>query len=135
LADVDGFRYQAILTTQTGPDIAAIERTHRQRGRGEQRIAALKDCGARNLPFADQHANQIWLELCLVAAELIAWTQHLALDGDLAVCEPKTLRYRLLHTAGRLAFHARSARLRIPHSWPWARELAVAFARLAALPA
>jgi hypothetical protein len=135
LADTDGFRYQAILTTQTGPDIAALERTHRQRGRCEQRIAALKDTGARNLPFGDQHANQLWLELCLTAGDLLCWTQLLALDGELAVCEPRTLRYRLLHTAARLAFHARQARLRIPRTWPWASELAAAFARLAALPA
>lgn len=135
LADTDGFRYQAILTTQTGPDIAAIERTHRQRGRCEQRIAALKDTGARNLPFSDQAANALWLELCLTAGDLICWTQHLTLDGQLAVCEQRTLRYRLLHTAARLAFHARTARLRIPRSWPWAGELAAAFARLAALPA
>jgi hypothetical protein len=134
LADVDGFRYQAILTTQPDSDIAQVERTHRQRGRCEQRVAALKDCGARNLPFGDQAANQVWLELCLIAGDLICWTQHLALDGELAVCEPRTLRYRLLHTAGRLAFHARSARLRIPRTWPWAGELAAAFARLTALP-
>ncbi len=36
LADTDGFRYQATLTTQAGPGIAAIERTHRQRGRCER---------------------------------------------------------------------------------------------------
>jgi Transposase DDE domain group 1 len=134
LADVDGFRYQATLTSQAGADLATIERTHRQRGRCEQRVCALKDTGARNLPFGDQHANAIWLELCLTAGDLICWTQHLALDGDLSVCEPRTLRYRLLHAAGRLAFHARQARLRIPRSWPWAGQLAAAFARLAALP-
>jgi len=135
LADVDGFRYQAILTTQAGADIAQVERTHRQRGRCEQRVCALKDTGAKNLPFGDEHANALWLELCLIAGDVICWTQHLVLDGELAVCQPRTLRYRLLHTAGRLAFHARQARLRIPRSWPWAGELAAAFARLAALPA
>jgi hypothetical protein len=56
------------------------------------------------------------------------------LDGELAICEPKTLRYRLLHTAGRLAFHARRATLRLQASWPWAGQLAAAFARLQALP-
>jgi hypothetical protein len=40
-----------------------------------------------------------------------------------------------LHTAGRLAFHARTAVLRLSRSWPWAAELATAFARLATLPA
>ena len=49
--------------------------------------------------------------------------------------EPKRLRYRLLHVAGRPAFHARTATLRIQASWPWATELTNAFARLAVLPA
>jgi hypothetical protein len=71
----------------------------------------------------------------LLAHDLIAWTQRLLLDGELARCEPKRLRYRLLHTAGRLAFHARTATLRLQTSWPWAGELAAAFARLNALPA
>jgi len=61
------------------------------------------------------------------------WTQALCLEGELAICEPKTLRYLPLHTAGRLAFHARRAILRLPASWPWASELAAAFARLQAL--
>jgi hypothetical protein len=49
--------------------------------------------------------------------------------------EPKRLRYRLLHVAARLCFHARTATLRIQASWPWASELTIAFQRLRALPA
>ena len=30
---------------------------------------------------------------------LLAWLKLLALDGDLARAEPKTLRYRVLHAA------------------------------------
>nr|MBA3509687.1 transposase [Thermoleophilaceae bacterium] len=67
--------------------------------------------------------------------DLIAWTQRLLLTGELARAEPKRLRYRLLHVAARLAFHARSARLRLQASWAWATDLAAAFARLKALPA
>ena len=70
----------------------------------------------------------------MIAQDLSVWTQALCLNGELAICEPKTLRYRLLHTAGRLAFHARQAILHLDRDWPWANELAVAFARLAALP-
>ena len=70
----------------------------------------------------------------MIAQDLSVWTQSLCLNGELASCEPKTLRYRLLHTAGRLAFHARRATLRLPRTWPWAHQLAAAFARLAALP-
>lgn len=70
-----------------------------------------------------------------IAHDLIAWTQRLLLSGELAKAEPKRLRYRLLHVAARLAIHARSATLRLQASWPWATELADAFARLKALPA
>jgi hypothetical protein len=133
--DHDGHRFQAILTDQPDREIAALERQHRARARVEDRIRAAKDCGLTNLPFRDFDANAVWLELVLVAQDLLYMTQTLALTGELARCEPKRLRYRLLHTAGRLAFHARKAVLRLPRSWPWAGELAAAFARLAALPA
>jgi hypothetical protein len=133
--DHDGHRFQAILCDQNEADIAALERRHRARARVEDRIRAAKNCGLENLPFRDFDANAVWLELVLLAQELLFYTQTLALDGELARAEPKRLRYRLLHCAGRLAFHARQAVLRLPRSWPWAGDLAAAFARLAALPA
>jgi len=77
----------------------------------------------------------IWLQIVRLAHDLIAWTQRLLLTGELATAEPKRLRYRLLHIAARLAFHARTATLRLPATWPWADHLAAAFKRLGALPA
>ena len=59
----------------------------------------------------------------------------MATYGDLAKAEPKTLRYRLLHVAARLTRGQRRCWLRVQRSWPWARELAAAFARLGTLPA
>ena len=134
-SDHDGHRFQAILTDQVDRDIAGLERLHRARARSEDRIRAAKDTGLENLPFGDFARNEVWLELVLTAQTLTFAAQALLLHGDLARAEPKRLRYRLLHTAGRLAFHARAARLRLPASWPWAGDLAAAFARLAALPA
>ena len=133
--DADGYRFQAILTDQANSDIAVLERRHRERARVEDRIRAAKDCGLENLPFRDFEPNAVWLELVLLDQDLLFYAQTLCLDDDLARCEPKRLRYRLLHCAGRLSFHARQARLRLPPSWPWASDLAAAFARLAALPA
>jgi hypothetical protein len=132
-SDHDGHRFLATLTDLEG-DAVELERTHRARASAEDRIRTGKQTGLENLPFRDFDHNQVWLELSLIAQDLIAWTQTLALDGELAICEPKTLRYRLLHTAARLVFHARRATLRLPRSWPWAAVLAAAFARLAALP-
>jgi len=132
--DHDGHRFQAILTDRAG-EIADIERRHRARARVEDHIRNDKDTGLANMPFRDFEHNRVWLALVLIAHDLICWTQRLLLTGELARCEPKRLRYRLLHVAARLAFHARTATLRLQRSWPWARELAAAFARLKALPA
>jgi Transposase DDE domain group 1 len=72
--------------------------------------------------------------LALVGIDLIAWTQALLLHGDLAAAEPKKLRYRLLHVAARITRSGRQTWLRIACGWPWATDLAEAFARLAAVP-
>jgi hypothetical protein len=131
--DVDGHRFQATLTDLAG-DAVELERLHRARANAEDRVRAGKQTGLENLPFREFALNAIWVELSLIAQDLSVWAQALCLDGELAICEPKTLRYRLLHTAGRLAFHARRATLRLQASWPWANQLASAFTRLQALP-
>lgn len=132
--DHDGHRFQATLTDQPG-EIALLECRHRARARVEDHIRNDKQTGLQSLPFRDLEHNRVWLKLVLIAHDLIAWTQTLLLDGELAKAEPKRLRYRLLHTAARLAISGRRARLRLQASWPWAQDLAAAFARLRALPA
>lgn len=131
--DHDGHRFLATLTDLAGEPVE-LERLHRARANVEDRVRAAKQTGLDNLPFRDFDLNAVWLEISLIAQDLTTWTQLLALDDELAVCEPKTLRYRLLHTAARLAFHARQATLRLQRTWPWAPALAAAFGRLAALP-
>ncbi|MGZ6669130.1 MAG: IS1380 family transposase [Solirubrobacteraceae bacterium] len=133
--DHDGYRFQAILTDQPAPDIAVPERQHRQRARVEDRIRDDKDTGLAKLPFKEFALNEVWLEIVLLAHDLIVWTQALLLSGELQKAEPKRLRYRLLHVAGRLAFSGRRAKLHLQQTWPWADELVVAFDRLKALPA
>lgn len=88
----------------------------------------------RNLPFAAFEHNRVWLELSLIAQEMLAWLRLLCLDGELALAEPKRLRQRLLHVAGKVVRSARRTTLRLPRSWPWAEALVAAFARLRALP-
>ena len=132
--DHDGHRFQAVLTDQTDPDIQVLERRQRERAHAETQIRNDKDTGLRNLPFRDFEHNRVWLMLVGIAHDLLAWTQRLLLTGDLARCEPKRLRYRLLHVGARLAFHARKATLRIHSAWPWADALVAAFTRARALP-
>ena len=133
--DHDGHRFQALLTDQTDPHIQLLERRQRERARAETQIRNDKDTGLRNLPFRDFEHNRVWLKLVAIAHDLLAWTRRLLLTGELASCEPKRLRYRLLHVAARLAFHARKATLRIHAAWPWAAEIVAAFTRARALPA
>jgi hypothetical protein len=132
--DHDGHRFTATLTDQPDTDIAYLEARHRGHARVEDRIRCGKDTGMAKLPFQDFAMNAVWLEISLIAQDLLAHTKALCLDAELAATEPKRIRYRLLHIAARLTFHARKAILRLDRDWPWATDLAAAFARLAALP-
>jgi Transposase DDE domain group 1 len=133
--DEHGYRHTCFITDQTDTDLAALEMRHRQRARVEDCIRNAKDTGMRNLPHHAFVHNQAWLEISLIAQDLLCWTRLLCLEGRLADAEPKRLRHRLLHTAGRLVRHGRRLRLRLQADWPWANGLAIAFTRLRANPA
>ena len=130
-----GYRYTCFLTDQAGEDIAALELRHRGRARVEDTIRAGKDTGMRNLPHHAFEHNQTWLELSLIAQDLLCWMKLLCLGGELAKAEPKRLRHRLLHVAARLVRHGRRSRLKLQANWPWAKALVTAFVRLRAIPA
>jgi hypothetical protein len=133
--DVDGHRFQCFITDQPDEDLAALEARHRAHAIVEDRVRELKSTGLSNLPFSAFAPNQAWLEAALVAHDLTVWTQLLLFEDEHAVCEPKRLRYRLLHVAGKLTRHARQLTLHLPADWPWAAAVAEAFKRLAELPA
>jgi len=133
--DVDGHRFQCFITDQDGSDIARLEQCHREHAGVEDVIQELKETGLRNLPFRDFEPNEAWLELVLTAHQLIVYSETLLFEGEHARYEPKRLRYRLLHVAGKLTRSARTLTLHLPADWPWAGAIAEAFARLCALPA
>ena len=133
--DEHGYRYTCFITDQAGEDIAALELRHRGRARVEDRIRTGKDTGMRNLPHHAFAHNQTWLEISLIAQELLCWLRLLCLDGQFALAEPKKLRHRLLHTAGRITRHGRRTRLRLQSDWPWANALVTAFTKLRSIPA
>jgi hypothetical protein len=133
--DAEGYRHTAFITDQQEGDIAALELRHRRRARVEDAIRVGKETGMRSMPFASFAHNQAWLEISLIAQAILRWNALLCLEGDLALAEPKRVRQRLLHVAGRIVRSARRTTLRLPRSWPWADALAAAFARLRALPA
>ena len=133
---VEGMRHQVIATdTPVGcGSIQYLEARQRGHARVEDRIRTGKDSGFGRFPSRVFAINQAWLQLALTGIDLLAWTQTLLLQGELAVAEPKKLRYRLLHVAARITRSARRTQLRIAENWPWATELVDAFTRLGTLP-
>ena len=69
-----------------------------------------------------------------IGADLLTFTQQLALRGTRRTTEPKVLRYQLLHVAGRIIHTGRQKGLRLQADWPWIDVLTAAFRRLRALP-
>jgi hypothetical protein len=133
---IEGMRHQ-VFATDTPPgsgSIQFLEARHRGHARVEDRIRCGKDTGFGRFPSRVFAINAAWLQLALTGIDLLAWTQLLICDGELATAEPKKLRYRLLHVAARITRSARRTRLRIAETWPWATELAAAFTRVQALP-
>ena len=133
LFDIEvGMRHQCFITNSVG-DPATLELRHRGHARVEDRIRDAKAMGMRNLPFRDVVPNDAWLQLVLCAMDLVAWTRALCLEGELAIAEPKRLRYAFLHAAGRIVHSGRGTTIRVQRNWPWEHEVVSAFKRLRAL--
>jgi hypothetical protein len=132
--DTDGHRFTAFITDTAGGQLADLEVHHRSHARVEDRIRCGKATGLRNLPCRGYAENKVWLELALTAADLLTWTQALCFTGDLARCEPATLRYRICAIAAKLTRTARIWTLHLDRDWPWAQHLANAFTRLRTAP-
>ncbi len=69
--DYDGYRSQCFLNDQDDPDIAVLERRQRGRARVENQIRDDKDTGLAKLPFKDFAMNQVWLELVMIAHDVL----------------------------------------------------------------
>jgi Transposase DDE domain group 1 len=136
----DGWRYSLWVTNLPErtrgwrAQNAYIDAAHRVHARVEDRVRTGKDTGLSRFPSYSFAINSAWLQAALLAATLLSCLAHLALDGQLAKAEPKTLRYRVLHTAARLTSSGRYRHLRFPRNWPWAAQIALAWTRIAALP-
>ncbi len=126
------FRYWGHYTDQTGTPVA-LDTHMRAHAHVEDHIKRLKASGLERFPFTNLHANEAWLALVGMAADLVRWFQLLCLTGPLAGAEPKRLRWELLQTPGRIVRRARRTIIRILAAWPAADVLLHAYQRIAAL--
>jgi len=134
MEEADGWRYQLVATNTPTGHAQFLEARHRPHARVEDRIRTGKNTGIGHLPSHSFALNQAWCVAATIACDLLCWLRLLCLEGPLARAEPKTLRYRLLHTAARLVRGQRKRKIRIPETWPWARELEACFLTVFALP-
>jgi Transposase DDE domain group 1 len=130
----DGWRYQLLATNTPTGSAQSLEARHRPHARVEDTIRTGKQTGLGHLPSTKIGINRAWCTAATIAADLLAWLRLLCLDGDLAKAEPKTLRYRLLHTAARIVRGQRKRTIRIPTTWPWADQLTTCLRTALALP-
>ena len=136
----DGWRYSLWVTNLPATtkgwrgQCAYIDAAHRVHARVEDVIRTGKDTGLGHFPSHDYGLNKAWLDAAMIACILLSWLKLLALDGDLARAEPKTLRYRVLHAAARLVRGGRRRTLKIAATWPWAEEITTAWQRIQAIP-
>ncbi len=133
--DVHGHRLTAFATNTKGGQLPDLELRHRRRARCEDRIRNAKETGLRNLPLHDFSQNQIWVAVVILATELTAWMQMLALAGtDARVWEPKRLRLRLFSIAGRIARRSRRTWLSLSRNAPFGHLVTTGLARLNSHP-
>jgi len=131
LTDIDGLRVTAFATNTARGQLPDLELRHRRRARAEDRIRVCKDTGLTNLPLHDFAQNQIWCAIVMLAAELTAWMQMLALhDHDARRWEPKRLRLRLFTVPAALARTGGRVLLHLATKAPWAQLAAEALQRL-----
>ena len=100
----DGYRYQAFTThTDRGQlafqEVGTVRTPASKTASGPGRTPASDTC-----PPGTTNINAVWVELALIAADLLALTQSMLLTDqpELHRAEPKTLRSRLLHIAARI---------------------------------
>ncbi len=82
---------------------------------------ARRSRAAGNLPLHTLNQNHIWCAVVVLAAEITAWMQLLALTSTNARrWEPKRLRLRLFTIAATLTRHGRATVLTLNQKHPWA---------------
>ena len=123
------FRYWGFYTDQPGNPID-LDATMRAHAHVEQHIERLKDSGLCRFPFTNFDANQAWLMTVALAADLLRWFQLVCLTGTWTQARPKTLRWAILHTPGRLIHRARQRIVRIASNWPTTDVILGAYQRI-----
>jgi hypothetical protein len=139
-ATLDAFRSGTASATKRSPPTPATAgrvpgSPARAHVRVEDRIRTSKDTGLGRLPSRHQSSDAVWVELALIAADLLVLTQ--------SDCSPtkgpgprRAQDAALPAAAHRHPDHPRPAKVfrRLAEHWPWTLALTSAFLRLRLIP-
>jgi hypothetical protein len=130
-----GQRFQAVATDLPGHHYPRLDAFHRNHATVESVIKHSKDLGLRRLPSYSFAFNQAWCTTVAIAADLLAWLRHLALDHhpQLRKATPATLRRALLDVPARLVHRARKRLIRLCDDHPHQADLILAWNKIRAL--
>ncbi len=130
-----GQRFQVFATDLPGHHYPKLDAFHRNHAGVESIIKDGKDLGLRRLPGYTLAFNQAWCTTVAIAADLLAWLRHLALDHHqkLTKATPATLRRTLLGAPARLIHHARTRIIRLDNHHPHQADLLLAWDKIDAL--
>lgn len=130
-----GQRFQVIATDLPGNHYPRLDAFHRNHAGVESVIKTSKDLGLRRLPSYSFAFNQAWCIAVAIAADLLAWLRHLALDHhpQLRKATPATLRRAILNVPARLVHHARRRLIRLSDDHPYQADLILAWNKIRAL--
>ncbi len=129
----DGWRYQCLATDTPAGQLAFLEARHRAHARVEDQHPHCKQTGLGRFPSREFTINEIWLQLALTAADLIAWTQTTLLEGELGQGRTETAALPAAARRRPPRPPRTPHQIRIDAGWPWADQLAAAFTRLASI--
>ena len=136
--DLDGYRFQAVMTNipPVLASAAQVEHHHRLRGGGpEEVIRQLKgDFGFAHAPVKGFFGNWLWWCASVLAYNVARWLRILSFPAAFRRCRGKRLRIRFLNVAARVVRSGRRLRLRLPHAYPYARDFVAAIERIRSLP-
>lgn len=108
---------------------------HQQRGEMERSIGELKhQYNLDHLPCGQYEANALYFAIGLLAYNLMQLVKVLTLPKEEQKKSIRTLRYRLLHLAGRVIHHARYTLLRIAAPLEWVESLARSYLTIRLAP-
>ncbi len=130
-----GQRFQAVATDLPGHHYPRLDAFHRNHAGIEAVIKDGKDLGLRRLPSFHLAVNQAWCTAVAIAADLLAWLRHLALDHhrQLRKATPATLRRAVLNVPARLVHRARKRLIRLCDDHPHQADLILAWRKIRAL--